>query len=345
MWDTPSPISRVFDGAGGKDRRSAETFWVETASALIMRRIVPSFVILLTTGIAPAFAQDTPRLSTAPAASNGTAIAVRAREADAASPDARAVMQKAVEKDIINWQAAKDYTFLQRTQENELDGNGKVKSRKSETAEILVLYGEPFERIVAKDDQPLSAAEQKKQNEKFDKDTHKRANESAEDRQKRLEKYQKQREDERGFVREILDAYDFMLVGSEWLNGRETWVIDGAPRAGFEGKRRESKLLRKIKPRFWIDQQDYSWVKLRAEVIDTLTIGWVVARLHKGSTFEMQQVLVNGELWLPQRFDVKLDARVALLKGVNEDVHVTYSDYRKFRTDTKITLAEPAAVE
>jgi hypothetical protein len=30
-----------------------------------------------------------------------------------------------------------------------------------------------------------------------------------------------------------------------------------------------------------------------------------------------------------------------LLKGYNEDVHVTYSDYRKFRTDTKITLATP----
>ncbi len=26
-------------------------------------------------------------------------------------------------------------------------------------------------------------------------------------------------------------------------------------------------MLPKIKPRFWIDQQDYSWTKLRAEVI------------------------------------------------------------------------------
>ena len=110
---------------------------------------------------------------------------------------------------------------------------------------------------------------------------------------------------------------------------------------GFEGKRRESKMLPKIKPRFWIDQQDYSWTKLRAEVTDTLSFGWVVARLHKGSVFEMQQVRVNDEVWLPQRFDVKLDARVALLKGVNENVHVTYKDYRRFRTDTKISVAEP----
>jgi hypothetical protein len=65
-----------------------------------------------------------------------------------------------------------------------------------------------------------------------------------------------------------------------------------------------------------------------------------VARLHKGSQFEMQQVLVNGEVWLPQRADIKLDARIALLKGVNANIHLTYKDYRKFRTDTKISIAD-----
>ncbi len=258
--------------------------------------------------------------------------------------DARAIMQRAVAKDIISWQAAKDYTFLQRTQEDALDGNGAVKSSKSETSEIMVLYGEPFERVIAKDDKPLPEKEQKKQNEEFEKETRKRGNESPEERQKRLEKFEKQREEERAFVREILDAYDFTLVGSEVLNGRETWIIDGTPRPGFEGKRRESKMLPKIKPRFWIDAQDYSWTKLRAEVTDTLSFGWVVARLHKGSVFEMQQARVNDEVWLPQRFDVKLDARVALLKGVNESVHVTYKDYRRFRTDTKISVVEPGSV-
>ncbi len=33
-------------------------------------------------------------------------------------------MRRAVEKDIFNWQAAKDYTFLERVQEDSLDGSG-----------------------------------------------------------------------------------------------------------------------------------------------------------------------------------------------------------------------------
>lgn len=297
--------------------------------------------MLIVFTVALACAQEVTPVSASavPVEANSTAKALEA------APDARAIMQRAVAKDIVSWQSAKDYTFLQRTQEDALDGNGGVKSSKSETSEIMVLYGEPFERVVAKDDKPLPESEQKKQNEKFEKETRKREKETPGERQRRLEKYEKEREEERAFLREILDAYDFTLTGSEVLNGRETWVIDGTPRTGFEGKRRESKMLPKIKPRFWIDQQDYSWTKLRAEVTDTLSFGWVVARLHKGSVFEMQQARVNDEVWLPQRFDVKLDARVALLKGVNESVHVTYKDYRRFRTETKISVTEPTGTQ
>jgi hypothetical protein len=259
--------------------------------------------------------------------------------------DPQEIMRRAVEKDVYNWEEAKDYTFLERSQQDALDGNGQVKSSKSETHEIQVLYGEPFSRMVAKDDKPLSEKEKKKEDEEFEKETRKRENETPEERQKRLQKYEKEREEGRAFVREIIDAYTFTLIGTEVLNGRATWVIDGAPRPGFEGKRRESKMLPKIKPRFWIDQQDYSWTKLRAEFTDTVSFGWVVARLHKGSLFEVQQVRVNDEVWLPQRIDLKLDARVALLKGINENVHVTYKDYRKFRADTKISVAESGAVQ
>jgi hypothetical protein len=292
-----------------------------------------------------ALAQDASPPANPPAKSGTATTTNNEVEARAQTADPQEIMRRAVEKDIFNWQAAKDYTFLERMQEDALGGSGQVKSSKSETHEILVLYGEPFSRRVAKDDKPLSEKEKKKEDEEFEKETRKRENETPEERQKRLQKYEKERQDERAFVREILDAYTFSLIGDEVLNGRTTWVIDGTPRLGFEGKRRESKMLPKIKPRFWIDQQDYSWTKLRAEFTDTVSFGWVVARLHKGSQFEMQQVRVNDEVWLPQRVDVKLDARVALLKGIDENIHVTYKDYRKFRTETKISVAESGAVQ
>jgi hypothetical protein len=305
-----------------------------------MQRKVLILAVVLMVAALLASAQEPAQPSDRSAPADATQVQEKRQEPKPATSDPEEIMRRAVEKDIVNWQAAKDYTFLQHEVDESLDGNGQVKSSKSETREILILYGEPFDRLVAKDDKPLSEKDQKKQNDEFEKETRKRENETPEERQKRLQKFEKEREDERAFVREILDAYTFTLVRTEMLNRRGAWVIDATPRPGFEGKRKESKLLPKIKPRFWIDQQDYSWAKVSAEFTDTVSFGWIVARLHKGSQFEMQQVRVNDELWLPQRIDVKLDARVALLKGINENVHVTYKDYRKFRTDTKISLAD-----
>jgi hypothetical protein len=65
-------------------------------------------------------------------------------------------------------------------------------------------------------------------------------------------------------------------------------------------------------------------------------VGLFLARLHKGSSIQIEQLRVNDEVWLPKHVSLKLDARVALLKGVNIAEDVSYRDYKKFRTGTRI---------
>ena len=77
-------------------------------------------------------------------------------------------------------------------------------------------------------------------------------------------------------------------------------------------------------------------MKLDIQCIDTVSVGLFLLRLHKGSNIQIEQVRVNDEVWLPRHVALKLDARLALLKGVNIAEDVTYRDYKKFRTDTKI---------
>ena len=50
----------------------------------------------------------------------------------------------------------------------------------------------------------------------------------------------------------------------------------------------------------------------------------------------MPLIRVNQDVWLPKHVTLKLDARIALLKGLNIDEDITYRDYKKFRTDIKI---------
>ena len=236
-----------------------------------------------------------------------------------------------------NYRKVRDYTYIDRQVENKLDGKGGIKSTESKTSEIMELYGEPVERLIAKDDKPLSGKDAAKEEARIQKLTDERKNESAEERTKRQAEEEKQREKNREFVREVADAYDFHLVGSEILNGRDTWVISGEPRPEFEAHLKEAQqILPKYHGRLWIDKSEMQLVKLDAEALDTVSFGWVLARFHKGTRLVFEQTRVNGEVWLPQHISFKFDARIALFKDYNQEDEETFSGYKKFRATTRI---------
>ncbi len=201
---------------------------------------------------------------------------------------------------------------------------------------FLEIDGEQVQKLIEKDDKPLSAKEAAKEDEKIEKIIDKRKNESEEDRKKREKRDEKNREDGRKFVKEVANAYDFKLVGTEVLDGREAWVIDGEPRPGYEPQMKEAKFLSKFHGRVWIDKSDLQLAKMDIEAIDTVSFGWVLARIHKGTRVMYEQTRVNDEVWLPEHVTFKLDARVALFKGYKLDGEQTFRDYKKFRTSAKI---------
>src|SRR5208283_2348156 len=94
---------------------------------------------------------------------------------------------------------------------------------------------------------------------------------------------EKDREEDRKFVLEIADAFNFRLVGSEAIDGRDAWILEGEPRPGYEPKQRNARMLTKFKGRVWIDKAEAQWVKLDITAIDTLSIDFVLARVHKGT--------------------------------------------------------------
>jgi hypothetical protein len=311
-----------------------------------MRMWKPSRVFLILIGSLTLAAQNgslpTPAADSTPASPTSTP---KPRESFELTPDAtgqlsqdqiRRLMQEVSDKDQENDKRRKDYTYIQREEEHTLDGKGKVKSTEVRTREILMIYGDQVERLIAKDDKPLSEKDAAKEESRIQKIVDKRKNESESDRQKRLKKEEKEHEDGRKFVTEISEAYNFRLIGLEVIGGRDTYVIDCDPRPGFQPRSKEAKILSKVRGRIWIDKAERQWVKLDAQLLDTISFGFVLARLHKGTRIIAEQTRINEEVWLPKHESVKVDARVALLKNFNIDEDVTYRDYKKFRTDTKI---------
>ncbi len=250
----------------------------------------------------------------------------------------QALIAKAAEADIANNGKQGFYTYTQTEVQHKLDGSGNATSTETKTSEVLVVAGEQVERLVSKDGKPLSAHDAAKEEEKIQKIIDKHKNESDHDREKREETLEKDRENGRKFVREIGNAYRFRHIGYQTLGGIETYVIEAEPRPDFVGHEDSAKYLNKFRMKGWIATSEPQLVKLEAEAIDTLAFGLFVARIHKGTKFTLEQTKVNNEVWLPMHIAATIDARIALFKGVRESVDVQYSDYKRFRAESKMTV-------
>lgn len=235
-----------------------------------------------------------------------------------------------------NYKKVRDYTFVRDEVEQKLDRSGEVKSTEKRTYEIMALYGEPVERLIEKDGKPLNEKDAAKEEERIQKITAKRRDESDEDRRKRETEIEKQRQKSREFLAEVADAYNFQMLGSETLNGHECWVINGEPRPEYQPKSKDAQILPKFHGRLWIDKAELQLVKMDLEAIDTVSFGWVLARMHKGTRLVYEQTRVNDEVWLPQHFEFKLDMRIALFKNELVQNAGTFRDYRKFRASARI---------
>lgn len=251
--------------------------------------------------------------------------------------DPRELVRRVAEREFENEKIARSYTYVQREETRKLDGDGKVKSTESETSEIMVLYDEPVERLIAKNDQPLSSKDAAKVEEKIDKFMRDRKNETPEQKRERLTNEERDREKARAYIAEVADAYNFHLDGIENLNGRDTYIVSAEPRPDYHAKTRVAgALLPNFRFRIWIDKADGQWVMIDAEAINNASYGLFLLRLHKGTRAHLEQTRVNDEVWLPVKIYVKLDARVVLFKSYDEEIDISYKDYKKFRTEVKM---------
>src|SRR5678815_1680965 len=93
------------------------------------------------------------------------ACRAHAQEDSLSEAQIRDLIRLTADKDVENTKRQRDYTYVRRDEERKLDGQGRVKSTESKTYEVMVLAGEHAEKLIAKDDKPLSEKDAKKEDE------------------------------------------------------------------------------------------------------------------------------------------------------------------------------------
>ena len=236
------------------------------------------------------------------------------------------------------------YTYTENESEITLDSKGKIK--KTETNVYHVFHGmeewQTYERQISKNGVPLTQKELEKQDgkerERVDKETRKRASWSEAKRQQ--EKAKAERE-ERESTDDIFATFEYQLVRREMLNGVSAILVNFKPKKNYKPKSGDAKNLQHVAGRAWIAEDDHQLVKLEAEVIDQIKIGaGLLAKLQQGSTLALELLKINDEIWLPVKFEMLLNGRLLLLKGLNMRIIVEFSEHKKFNVDTILDFRE-----
>src|SRR5580693_6155167 len=184
------------------------------------------------------------------------------------------IMKRSIDRDFDNFEQQKNYTYQEHEQDRQFDAKGGVTKTETETSEILILGGRPYEKVVAKNGKPLSEKDARKEQDKMDRELARRRNLTDADKAK----LEKERAEQRKFVRQLPEAFTFRLEGEESISGKPAWIIDADPKPGFRPASAQAKMLSKVRGKIWVDQSEYQWVKAEAEVLDTISIGLALFR-------------------------------------------------------------------
>jgi hypothetical protein len=255
----------------------------------------------------------------------------------------REIVRKAIELDRHNFELERNYTYLQREETRELDASDKAKKVTIRTMDVRMMEGSPYRRLVARNDQPISAQEQKQEEDKLRFNIEERRKETPEQRQRRIEEWTRREEKRREPLSEVPDAYDFKLAGEETINGTACYEIEATPKPGYKPKSSAAAVLTVLTGRMWISKKDNGWVKADMEARDTFTLGGILLRLSKGSRIVIEQTPVNDGVWLPKFAEIKFSARLLLVKSLREDLLFQFSDYKELQTDAPVVATRQGA--
>jgi hypothetical protein len=249
--------------------------------------------------------------------------------------DAREIIRHAVAADEFNWRIVRNYTFLERVESRRLDAQGGVKLSEVRTYDVTLQEGTPYRQLVQRDDRPLAASEEKKEQASLARTMAERQRETPAERARRRVSYERRPDWLRETLQELPDAFEFRLAGEPRLDNRGTYLIEAMPLQGYQPRSSTARMFRSLKCRFWVDQQDRQFVKVEVEVIDTISIGLFLVRVAKASHATLELTSVGDGVWMPDRLQVFASARLGLLQSLRVEQNVHFSRYSSVPVDAR----------
>ncbi|HEY1677239.1 MAG TPA: hypothetical protein VGG04_06005 [Candidatus Sulfotelmatobacter sp.] len=233
--------------------------------------------------------------------------------------DAASIIQQSSVANDRDWAASPQFDDSERDRNKDGD----------RTYAVTMIDGSPCEKLIAVNGRPLDRSAQQQAQEKYDKLVSERKQESAEQRSKRIAKYQADRNRDETMIRQLTVAFDFRLEGGRTFNGHNVFVIKATPRRGYKPPDRDSEVLTGMEGTLWVDKKTFQWVKVEAHVIHPVRIEGFLAQVEPGTRFELEKRPVSSDVWLPSHYSMRSNARVMFLFSHHGQEEEFYSNYHR----------------
>ncbi len=255
-------------------------------------------------------------------------------------PDIKALLLDVAKNQKAIEELQKQYTCHLVAEEEKFDSKGGVTSRAVKEYDVFNCGGDEIRHLVKDESKPLTAEQQHKEDERFNKefsDYQKKQAELANDPKKQ----EKEDERQQAQISDFLRAESFTNPRRERFRGQDVIVFDFGPNPDYKPRKLVESIVQKLVGVVWIDEQARDVARLEARFSETAKIGGgLLASLDKGTNLVIEQTKINGEVWLPSYAEVHATARVVFVK-VHQNEIDHYSDYKKFRVETKIGPSTP----
>ncbi|MBI4160912.1 MAG: hypothetical protein HY509_00515 [Acidobacteria bacterium] len=131
-------------------------------------------------------------------------------------------------------------------------------------------------------------------------------------------------------LEDFVSNYEYRLLGTESLDGREAIVLDFQPgewKADLAGPL--DRILRKLGGRIWIDSADFQVVRVEGTLRAKVRWGLGLVASLNSLELELSQRKVNGEAWLPEEVVYRAEGTTFLIGRLRKRSLSRFHDYRR----------------
>ena len=222
-------------------------------------------------------------------------------------PDLEVLKAQVKERILADRERRSQYTYMERREEIEFSKLGRVSDGPVKVYEVYPSPepGNTYKRLLSVNGKPLTPEELARNDQIHRRDVLERLNESPEKKAKRKREEEKDRAEERALVDEVFRLYDMRLVQRDVFDGHPCIVVALAPRPDYRPRTDAGKLMKKVRIRAWVHETEHEVVRVDAEAIEDITVGWgLIGRLHKGTTGQFLRRRISDGAWMPYKASV-----------------------------------------